>query len=94
MAEQTPWDLSGRGRFTDGDGNDTVIVDMGAYEFSWAYIGDFDQNCSINSIDFAILAASWLQNNPLVNIAPPPDGDGIVDFEDLAVLCDNWLAGK
>jgi hypothetical protein len=91
--EQTPWDRTGHPRFADGDGNDTIIVDMGAYEFSWAYTGDFVQDLSINLPDFAVLASSWLQSNPLVDIAPPPDGDGIVDFKDLAVLFDYWLEG-
>ncbi|UCF43081.1 MAG: right-handed parallel beta-helix repeat-containing protein, partial [Planctomycetota bacterium] len=31
--EPIPWDLDGRARFADGDYNDTIIVDMGAYEF-------------------------------------------------------------
>ena len=48
----------------------------------------------MDSVDFAILANYWLQSNPLVDIAPPPAGDGIVDFKDLIVLFENWLAGK
>jgi hypothetical protein len=67
---------------------------MGAYEFSYAYAGDFDGDCDVDFFDFAILANSWMQNNPLLDIAPAPAGDGIVDIKDLAVLCDNWLAGK
>ncbi|UCF42370.1 MAG: right-handed parallel beta-helix repeat-containing protein [Planctomycetota bacterium] len=31
--EPIPWDLDGRARFVDGDYNDTIIVDMGAYEY-------------------------------------------------------------
>ena len=92
--EQTSLDVEGHPRFADGDSNDTVIVDMGAYEFSWIFAGDFDGDCDMDIVDFAILANSWLQSNPLVDIAPPPDGDGIVDFRDLIILCDNWLAGK
>jgi hypothetical protein len=67
---------------------------MGAYEFNYAYAGDFDSDCDVDFFDFAILANSWLQNDPLRDIAPPPAGDGIVNIEDLAILCDNWLAGK
>jgi hypothetical protein len=48
----------------------------------------------VDFFDFAILAGYWHQNNPLADIAPAPAGDGIVDIKDLAVLCDNWLAGK
>ncbi len=91
--EQTPLDLDGHPRFADGDCNDTIIVDMGAYEFAYVYIGDFDGECDVDFVDFAILASYWLQNAPLVDIVPPPAGDGIVDMKDLAVLCNNWLAG-
>jgi hypothetical protein len=56
--------------------------------------GDFDGDSDVDSIDFAILANSWLQNNPFVDIAPSPAGDGIVDIQDLAAMSVNWLAGK
>ncbi len=92
--EQTPLDLDLRSRFVDGDPNSAIIVDMGAYEFSWVFAGDFDGDTDVDFADYALLAASWLQSNPALDIAPPPDGDGIVDFQDFAVLLDNWLAGK
>ena len=38
-------DLDGHTRMIDGDCNDTNIVDMGAYEFNYAYMGDFDYDC-------------------------------------------------
>ena len=57
-------------------------------------VGDLDRNCAVDFADFSLLADSWLQNDPLRDIAPPRAGDGIVDIYDLAVLCDNWLAGK
>jgi hypothetical protein len=56
--------------------------------------GDFDGDSDVDFIDFAVLADSWRQNNPLADIAPSPAGDGIVDMQDFDVLCDNWLAGK
>jgi hypothetical protein len=92
--EKTPLDLDLRPRFADGNCDGNNVVDMGAYEFSYAYAGDFDGDCDVDFFDFAILANSWMQNNPLLDIAPAPAGDGIVDIKDLAVLCDNWLAGK
>jgi hypothetical protein len=92
--EQTPLDLGLRSRFVDGNGDGNSVVDMGAYEFSYTYSGDFDGDGNIDFADYAALASAWLQNNPVVDIAPPPNGDGIVDSEDLSVLCDNWLAGK
>jgi hypothetical protein len=84
-------DLDGRDRFADGDCNDTYIVDMGAFEFTHAYLGDFDSDCCVDFIDFAIQSQLWLTDEFLVDIAPTPAGDGIVDTSDLAVLCDNWL---
>lgn len=59
-----------------------------------AVIGDFDGDSDVDFVDFAILANSWQLNDPLRDIAPPSAGDGIVDINDLDVLCDNWLAGK
>jgi parallel beta-helix repeat protein len=87
-------DLDGRPRFADGDCNDTDIVDMGAYEFTYAYIGDFDTDCDVEFVDFAILADYWLTDEFLVDIAPTPAGDGIIDRRDLHILCQNWLFGK
>ena len=56
--------------------------------------GNLDADGDVDFFDFAVLAGYWRQNNPLADIAPAPAGDGIVDIKDLAVLCDNWLAGK
>jgi hypothetical protein len=58
------------------------------------FTGDIDTDGDVDFFDFAVLAGCWRQNNPLADIAPAPAGDGIVDIKDLAVLCDNWLAGK
>ena len=57
--EQTPLDLDLRPRFADGNCDGNSVVDMGAYEFSYAYAGDFDGDCDVDFIDFAILANSW-----------------------------------
>jgi parallel beta-helix repeat protein len=86
-------DLDGRDRFVDGDCNTTVIVDMGAFEFTSAYFGDFDSDCDVDFLDYAIQAQLWLTDEFLADIAPTPAGDGLVDTSDLAVLCDNWLYG-
>ena len=87
-------DLDGRPRFADGDCNGTNVVDMGAYEFTYAYIGDFDADCDVDFVDYAIFADFWLTDELLVDIAPTPAGDGIIDERDLNILCDNWLFGK
>ncbi|MHC4154421.1 MAG: S8 family serine peptidase [Planctomycetota bacterium] len=41
--------------------------------------------------DLAVLGSFWLSDEPLVDIAPQPDGDGIANFLDFAVLVDSWL---
>ncbi len=90
-------DMDGHPRIIDGDCNDTEIVDMGAYEFNYAYIGDFDYNCSVNFADLSIFALAWLtepadpQFNPFCDIGTP--ADNYIDWRDAAILCDNWLAG-
>ena len=95
--EPTPFDLDGFPRFIDGDCNDSSIVDMGAYEFSHAYIGDFDNQCDVDFQDFAILALAWLTEegqtgyNPICDISQPIDQK--IDMSDLEIFCENWLAG-
>jgi hypothetical protein len=56
----TAADLDNHHRFEDGDCNATYIVDMGAYEFGWVYMGDLDGDCDIDYHDFAVMAAHWL----------------------------------
>jgi parallel beta-helix repeat protein len=90
-------DIDGRPRIVDGDCNGTEIIDMGAYEFSYAYIGDFDGQCDVDLKDFAILALAWLTDegedgwNPICDIGMPADNS--VNILDLAVLSRYWLEG-
>jgi hypothetical protein len=57
---------------------------------------DIDDDDDVDLADYAFLAWQWQQapGVPSADIAPPPDGDGFVDYEDLAVLADEWLEGK
>jgi hypothetical protein len=48
----------------------------------------------VNFGDFARLAVYWLDDEPSVDIAPAPYGDGLVDMDDLAVLVEQWLEGN
>jgi len=41
--------------------------------------------------DLARLANTWLRYDPYIDAAPPPDGDGIVNFLDFAILAHYWL---
>ena len=89
-------DLDGNPRIIDGDCDDIDVVDMGAYEFSFAYVGDFDNNCSVDFFDVSILARAWETEegdpdwNWACDISYPPDD--YIDWRDVAVVCDNWLA--
>lgn len=44
----------------------------------------------VNLLDFSVFADCWRQDEPLADIASEGDDD-IVDFLDLARLCDEWL---
>lgn len=59
------------------------------------YLGDINLDGKVNFTDFAVLANQWEESPgyPSADIAPQ-GSDFIVDIYDLAVLCDNWLAGK
>jgi N-acetylneuraminic acid mutarotase len=52
---------------------------------------DFNGDEIVDFKDFSRLAQYWFQEEPSVDIAPPPFGDHIVDFQDLAVLAAYWL---
>jgi len=95
--EQIPWDLDQHARFADGDCNSTNIVDMGSYEFAYTNIGDFDNQCDVDFVDFAIFASAWLTEdgdpgwNPDCDVSVP--ADDVINWSDLLVFVENWLAG-
>jgi hypothetical protein len=90
-------DMDGHPRIIDGDCDDTDIVDMGVYEFNYAYMGDFDYNCRVDFGDFAIFALAWLTQpvdtewNRFCDIGIP--NDSFINMPDLRVFVENWLAG-
>ena len=53
--------------------------------------GDFDADCDVDSSDLIVLAMSWLQDNPLLDIAPE-GGDGIINLMELQILAENWIS--
>ncbi len=66
---------------------------MGAHEFDWLYMGDFAGGCDVNLTDFAVMAQSWQQDNPAIDIVPYLAPDGIIDLAELLVVVNHWLEG-
>jgi hypothetical protein len=71
---------------------------MGAYEFSYTYFGDFDGQCDVDMVDYAILTLACstedgdVRWNPDCDISIPADNS--VNMLDIAVFIKYWLAGK
>jgi len=88
-------DLAGRARIVDGDCDGVAIVDMGAYEFRPADVGDMDSDCDVDLPDLSILAPGWQSEEGDAefrqehDINWPPDGR--INWRDILVLSDNWL---
>ena len=57
--------------------------------------GDFEPDCDVDWSDLAVLAGQWLQipSTPSADIAPLPEGDGMVNFLDFAEFAIYWLEG-
>jgi hypothetical protein len=60
------------------------------------YNGDFNSDCTVDFFDLAVFADAWFAEpgspnwNDLCDVAPS-GGDDVVNYKDLAVLCDEWL---
>lgn len=83
-----------RAPFTSSDGpaNERPYIEV--VYLDWIRT-DINRDRTVDLRDFAILALSWLQNEPSVSVdISPPGGDGIVDFLDLAELASHWLEEK
>jgi hypothetical protein len=68
---------------------------MGAYEFSHAYLGDFDGDCNVDFQDFAFFALTWRTKEGQTNYKPICDisipADRKINMLDLEVFAQNWL---
>jgi len=51
---------------------------------------DFNGDSKVNIDDLIILIEHWDQDEPSLDIAPPPVGDGVVDVQDLEILMSFW----
>jgi hypothetical protein len=69
----------------------------GGWSFKLTIAGDFDGNGWEDLADFAIFASAWMSRpgrpnwNPACDISKPKDN--IIDWRDLAVFTQAWLAG-
>lgn len=52
--------------------------------------GDVTGDGEVDIEDLARLGRYWLGDEASVDIAPGPDGDGIVNLLDFARLAENW----
>jgi len=90
-------DVDGLTRIVDGDCDDTEVVDMGAYEFNYTNMGDFDYDCDVDSRDFTILGLAWWTAVGEAGWNPDCDisilADYYIDWRDVGVFADNWLTG-
>jgi N-acetylneuraminic acid mutarotase len=66
-----------------------MCVTVGEYDL-FAPIVDFNSDFMIDIEDLIILIEHWGQDEPSVDIAPPPSGDGIVDVQDLEIFMSYW----
>ena len=58
------------------------------------YEGDFSRDRVTGIADLAILSDVWLTDNGFMDLAPRRTGDGIVNFEEPALLGRHWLEGS
>jgi M6 family metalloprotease-like protein len=78
-----------------------TYADPAGFESGWSNIvfstqvipGDFGPDCKVDWHDFTVLLNKWRQapGTPSADIAPSPDGDGIVNYLDLAEFAEYWL---
>lgn len=56
------------------------------------FLPDFNSDGILNLLDFCRLAALWRQSASSLDVAPPPNGDGMIGYQDLAGLAVFWLS--
>jgi acyl-CoA thioesterase-1 len=73
------------------EGNTIIAETMAPYLLGVRAMPDFNRDGWVNLVDFAVLAQNWMSSEAAFDIAPPPDGDGNVNFGDLKGLSEYWL---
>ena len=67
-----------------------VVLPM---EWDTLAYGDLTCEGATDIDDLLIMARDWLQSNSIADIAPPPAGDGTVDYWDFGITFLHWLEG-
>jgi hypothetical protein len=84
------------GDFLPDWGNDEILVageSGNVTMLSIEFKGDFTGDGKVDSKDFAELANSWFSSDAQIDVAPWPDGDGVVNLLELEFVADEWLEG-
>ncbi len=83
-------DLLGNPRIIDGDENGTETIDMGAYEFSKACLGDTDGDGDIDGVDLSILQMQFGALNCSLDCRSDLDDDNTIGVLDLGIFAGNF----
>jgi len=79
--------ISYKGTLTNGQQHYSLI--LSGQKTCLPLITDFNGDCIIDYEDLSVLVSAWLQDEPLVDIAPE-GGDGIIDMFDYARFAQGW----
>jgi hypothetical protein len=71
-------------------GSDTAWIDEIEFPIDYGKLCDFDGSGMVDFIDFGFLAGQWLGRG--TTNSADLNGDRGVDFEDLEIFAENWLA--
>jgi hypothetical protein len=79
--------------YLDGMGN---VTGISAPQYFDSLDADINCDFCVNIEDLRLLINQWLSppGIPSADIAPTPNGDGIVNFLDFAIFAENWLWEK
>ena len=77
---------------TNSNGNPYSVFYPASLSLTSTLLADFDGSGMVDMFDFAILGSQWQQGpgDPNADI-DPIGGDGIVDYNDLEILKQEWL---
>ena len=86
-------DYFGNKRLADGNCDMVATVDMGIYEYSHRYQGDYNEDCVVNMVDFNLLSLCWYSGDGDC-VGVDLTGDGDIDINDLQLLSSLWLTDE